>query len=224
MQKGVAKTVIGLVGFMALLLGLFVHRILSPAAMTREQMSEQGLFVYEIPRRFNDFTLADYNNQPVTRQYFKGKWTLVFFGYTSCPDVCPTTLASIANFHKLLRDKNEADAGRLQVLFVSVDTMRDTPEKLKAYTQYFNPAYLGATGEYLQLFNFGRQLNIAFGYQAGKDGAIDVSHSGEIAVINPEGDFHGFFKSPPDPQKMLTTYRSMLLNWEQAAALAVAGH
>ena len=211
---GVAKTVIGLCAFMALLVGLSVHRILMPPNLTPKQMTEQGLFVYDVPRRFSDFTLVDFNNQPLTRQVFKGHWTLVFFGYTSCPDVCPTTLASIANFHKELKDKDAKAADNLQVLFISVDTFRDTPDKIKNYVQYFNPAYLGATGEFTQLFNLSHQLNIAFAYQKGKDDQIDVSHSGEIALINPEGDFHGFFKSPPDPQKMLVTYRSMLSGWK----------
>ncbi|HTQ98913.1 MAG TPA: SCO family protein [Candidatus Acidoferrum sp.] len=213
MNKGVVKTVIGCVAFMALLLGLLVHRILTPPDMTQQQMTEQGLFVYDVPRRFTDFTLKDFNGQPLTRQVFKDRWTLVFFGYTSCPDVCPTTLASIANFNKLLKAADAKAADKLQVLFISVDTFRDTPDKIKAYVQYFNPSYLGATGEYTELFNLAHQLNIAFAYQPGKDGQIDVSHSGEIALINPQGDFHGFFKSPPDPQKMLKTYRSMLLNW-----------
>ncbi len=214
MNKGVANTVIGLVAFMALLLGLLVHRVLTPATMTQQQLSDNGLFVYELPRRITDFTLIDHNNQPFMKDKLKGRWTLMFFGYTSCPDVCPTTLASIRQFRQLLKEADAKAAARVQVVFVSVDPMRDTPEKLAAYVHYFGEDYIGTTGEYINIFNLAHQLNIAFAYLPAKEGNYDVSHSGEIALINPEGDFHGFFKSPPDPQKMLQTFRSMLKGWQ----------
>lgn len=211
MNKGVANTVIGCVAFMALVVGLTANRILSPAVMTQAQMSEQGLFVYDVPRRFADFKLTDHNNQPFTKAWLQGHWTLVFFGYTTCPDVCPTTMASINQFHKLLNEADAAAGTNLQVALVTVDPMRDTPEKLKAYVQYFGKDYVGVTGEYIEIFNLAHQLNIAFGYLPGKSETdYEVTHSGEIALINPDGDFQGFFKSPTDPQKMLVTFRSVL--------------
>jgi protein SCO1 len=212
-NKGVANTIIGLVAFMALLIGLMVNRVLSPTVLNHEQLSEQGLFIYDTPRRFNDFSLTDHNNKPLTKALLNDRWTLVFFGYTSCPDVCPTTMATIHKFDEFLAEKDKKAADKLQVLFVSVDPMRDTPEKLNAYVKYFGEDYVGATGEYIEIFNLAHQLNIAFGYLPGKEGAYDVTHSGEIALINPAGDFQGFFKSPPDPQKMLMTFRSVLAEW-----------
>ncbi|MES2604539.1 MAG: SCO family protein [Pseudomonadota bacterium] len=215
MNKGVTNTVIGCVAFIAVLLGLLVHKVLTPTMMNQEQMSEQGLFVYELPRRFTEFTLIDHNSQDFTKEQLKGHWTLMFFGYTTCPDVCPTTLASISQFHELLREADAEAGANLQVVLVSVDPMRDTPEKLDAYVHYFGEDYIGATGEYINIFNLAHQLNIAFGYLPGKtEGEYEVTHSGEIALINPEGDFHGFFKSPPNPQKMLATYQSMLMGWQ----------
>lgn len=214
-NRGVANTVIGLVAFIALLLGLLVNRILTPTMLSRDQMSEQGLFVYDVPRRFADFKLTGSDGEPMTKDVFKGRWTLVFFGFTTCPDVCPTTLASLRKFHELLAEQSADVAANLQVLFVSVDPMRDTPEKIGQYIHYFDERYLGATGEYIEIFNFAHSLNIAFAYIADeKSGGYEVSHSGEIAVINPEGDFHGFFKASPDPQNMLTTYGSMLTWWQ----------
>ena len=211
MQKGVANTVIGCAAFMALVVGLTANRILSPAVMTQAQMSEQGLFVYDVPRRFADFKLTDHNNQPFTKAWLQGHWTLMFFGYTTCPDVCPTTMASINQFHKLLNEADTVAGANLQVALVTVDPMRDTSEKLGAYVQYFGKDYVGATGEYIEIFNLAHQLNIAFGYLPGKNETdYEVTHSGEIALINPEGDFQGFFKSPTDPQKMLVTFRSVL--------------
>jgi protein SCO1/2 len=215
MKTGVANTIIGCVAFMALVVGLTANRILSPTVMTQQQMSEQGLFVYEIPRRFSDFALTDSAGQPFTKAQLQGKWTLVFFGYTTCPDVCPTTLASISQFHQLLNEADTAAGNSVQVVLVTVDPMRDTPEKLDAYVHYFGKDYIGATGEYIEIFNLAHQLNIAFGYLPGDGDNYEVTHSGEIALINPQGDFHGFFKSPPDPQKMLVTFQSMLAAWQR---------
>ncbi len=212
MQRNVANTVLGLVAFMALLVGLLVHRVLSPTVMTNEQLSENGMFVYDVPRNIQDFSLLDHNGQPFTKSAFAGKWTLVFFGYTYCPDICPITLATIRQFEGLL-EETEA-AGSVQVVLVTVDPQRDIPEKLKAYVEYFGQDYLGVTGAYIEIFNLARQVNIAFGYQPAKDGNYLVSHSGEIVLVNPNGDFHGFFKVPHNPEKMAVNFRSVLSTWQ----------
>jgi len=211
MKRNVANTVLGLVAFMALLLGLLVHRVLSPTILSNEQLAENGLFVYEVPRNVQDFSLRDHNGEPFTKSNLAGKWSLLFFGYTYCPDICPITLATIRQFEGLLREAGVEDP--LQVVLVSVDPQRDTPEKLGAYVSYFSEDYLGVTGEYIDIFNLARQLNIAFGYQPAENGNYLVSHSGEIAIINPNGDFHGFFKIPHDPEKMAANFTSVLGTW-----------
>lgn len=212
MKKTITNTVIGCVAFIALVLGLALNRFLSPAQMSQTELSENGLFVYEVPRRFDGFTLTDENGQPFTEAWFDGSWSLVFFGYTFCPDICPITLATIRQFEQLLADTEAANT--TQVLMISVDPQRDTPEKLKSYMAFFGEDYKGATGEYIDIFNFARQLNVAFGYlPQGDDGEYLVNHSGEIALINPEGHFHGFFKMPHDPEKMALTFRAVLASW-----------
>src|SRR5688572_23295399 len=110
MQRKVANTVLGLVAFMALLLGLLVNRVLSPTVMTNEQLSANGMFVYDVPRSIQDFALQDHSGQPFTKTSLAGKWTLVFFGYTYCPDICPLTLATIRQFEGLLQETEAADA------------------------------------------------------------------------------------------------------------------
>src|SRR5688572_23095232 len=211
MKRNVANTVLGLVAFMALLLGLLVHRVLSPTILSNEQLAENGLFSYEVPRNVQDFCLRDHNGEPFTKSNLAGKWSLLFFGYTYCPDICPITLATIRQFEGLLKEAGVENP--LQVVLVSVDPQRDTPEKLGAYVSYFSEDYLGVTGEYIDIFNLARQLNIAFGYQPAENGNYLVSHSGEIAIINPNGDFHGFFKIPHDPEKMAANFTSVLGTW-----------
>lgn len=207
MNRRVANTVIGCAAFMALLVGLSVHRILSPGIMTTAQLSEMGLFVYEVPRRFADFSLVDHDGEAFTKADLEGRWTLIFFGFTSCPDICPLTMAHLSRFSEMLEGTGlEEDT---QVVMVSVDPQRDTPEKLEQYVHYFNEDFIGATGEYIEIFNLTRQLNVAFGYLPGEDGEYLVTHSGEVILINPEGHFHGFFKAPQDPARMLETYSSV---------------
>jgi protein SCO1/2 len=213
MNRKVANTVIGCIAFMALVMGLTLNRILSPAVMTTEQLNENGLFVYDVPRRFSDFALSDQHGAPFTLDQLKGKWSLLFFGYTFCPDICPITMATIRQFEQLLREVDPDAAARLQVVMVSVDPERDTPEKLGEYVGFFGDDYIGATGEYIDIFNFARQLNVAFGYQPQPDGSYLVNHSGQITLINPEGHFHGFFKIPHDPEQMALTFRSVHAAW-----------
>lgn len=212
MNKKVANTVILCVAAMALLLGLFVNRILSPTVMSNQQLNENGLFVYDIPRNIEDFSLIDQHGQPFTNDWFEGKWSVIFFGYTFCPDICPITLATIRQFDQLLQETEAADA--LQVAMVSVDPERDTSEKLRDYMGFFGEDYVGATGEYIDIFNLARQMNVAFGYQpSGEEGEYLVSHSGEILLVNPNGDFHAFFKVPHDPEKMARNFRSVFSTW-----------
>jgi protein SCO1 len=213
MTSNVAKTVIACVAFMAVLLGLLVHRILSPAVMSNAQLAENGLFVYDIPRTVNAFALTDHAGAPFTQERLQGKWSLLFFGYTFCPDICPITLATIRQFDQLLQQAEPEAAAQLQVAMVSVDPQRDTADKLAAYMGYFSEDYVGATGQYIDIFNLGRQLNVAFGYTPTENGEYLVNHSGEIILINPNGEFHGFFKVPHDPEKMLRNFRSVLATW-----------
>lgn len=209
MKLGVTNTVIMLVAVMALLVGGAVYRITHPAAMTRDQLNENGLFVYEAPRRFADISLVDHNGEPFTSENLQGHWTLVFFGYTSCPDICPLTMATLGQFTQMLEAETDY-AADTEVVMVSVDPERDTQQKLSDYVTFFNEDYTGVTGEYINIFNFARQLNVAFNYiPSGEEGEYEVSHSGEIALINPEGHFHGFFKHPPEPEQMVMTYETV---------------
>jgi len=214
MKKNIANTVLVCVAFMALVLGLTLNRILSPTIMTQTQLNEQGLFVYDVPRRFNDFALQDQHGAVFSAERLQGRWSLLFFGYTYCPDICPITLATIRQFEQLLQQADAEVASQLQVAMISVDPQRDTPEKLAEYMAFFGDDYVGASGEYIDIFNLARQLNVAFGYQPQPDGSYLVSHSGEIILINPEGHFHGFFKIPHDPEKMLATFRSVQASWK----------
>lgn len=213
MKRNIANTVIVCVALMSLFVGLSVHRILSPTILSHDQLNELGLFVYDVPRNVDDFTLVDQHGAAFTQQWFEGKWSLLFFGYTYCPDICPITLATMRQFEQVLAQEDAAVAEQVQVAMISVDPQRDTQEKLAQYMAFFDPDYVGATGEYIDIFNLARQLNVAFGYQPQADGSYLVNHSGQVILINPRGHFQGFFKTPHDPEKMAKAFRSVVANW-----------
>lgn len=129
--------------------------------------------------------LHDHNGRPVTLESFRGKLVVLFFGYTHCPDVCPTTLSDMAKAMKLLRPEV---AAKVQVLFVSVDPERDTPEILKAYVPYFHHDFLGLHGSPDQVAQVAREFNIVYRKQM-EAGASDylIDHSAGSYVIDPHG-------------------------------------
>jgi len=117
-------------------------------------------------RELPDFTLIDQHGKTLTKSALIGHWTYLYFGYTHCPDVCPTTLTALAAMDKLMHGKI-ADKDRPEVIFISVDPARDTPATLAEYVPYFNPRFVGATGSPAQLESLTKPLGINFAKQAG---------------------------------------------------------
>lgn len=130
------------------------------------------------------FTLTDEDARPLAARDLRDKIVLMYFGYTHCPDVCPATLARVTHAFKDLG----ADAGRMRMLFVSVDPKRDRPSVLKAYTDAFSPLIVGATGTSTQLTDMARRYRVA--YRLGKpdaNGDYAVYHSSAIFVFDGRG-------------------------------------
>lgn len=141
--------------------------------------------------------LKDHNGRPVTLASFKGKIVVLFFGYAHCPDVCPTTLSDMAQALKLL---HPAEASKIQILFVSVDPERDTPETLKAYVPYFHPDFLGLYGTPEQVAQAAREFRVVYRKHV-EVGATDylVDHSAGSYVLDSKGVLRLFlpFAMPP---------------------------
>jgi protein SCO1/2 len=131
-----------------------------------------------------DFKLIDHNGQPRTLVDFRGKVLVVFFGFTHCPDVCPITLSELARALKQLG----ADARRVQVVMITVDPERDTPEVLKQYVTALDPAFLGLTGDARAIAETAREFKIFYQKTAGATPeAYSVDHSSGTFVYDPAG-------------------------------------
>jgi protein SCO1/2 len=211
-SRGVKITVLAIALFMLVIVGGFVYRIQQPRVMSDTEMKVNGFYLLETPRNFGEINLVDHHGEPFTRERLEGGWTLVFFGFTYCPDICPTTMSFLNQFMGQLEGTEVEDT---QVVLVSVDPARDTVEQLASYVPYFNEEFIGVTGEFLDIHRFATALNTPFRKVPGQDENYLVDHSANVVLINPRGDYHGFFKAPLDLAKMKVTYRSARVLWDK---------
>jgi protein SCO1/2 len=179
-----------------------VNRQLSP-----EEFRQMGAYIFNPPRAFESFTLLDQHGNTFDQQRLQGQWSLVFFGYTFCPDVCPTTLAVLRDVEERLRA--EGEVALPQIILVTVDPARDTPDVLRTYLEYFSKDFVGVTGEFMSLQAFARQLNTTFRKQPGGGDNYLVDHSSSIVIINPRGHYQGFFKLPFEAAKLTAAFRAV---------------
>ena len=133
-----------------------------------------------------EFELTNEQNQSVSEADYTGDVILLFFGFTHCPHICPTTLANLATVSQALGEETQED---LRVLFVSVDPARDNPATLSAYTEAFGPEFIGLTGSQEDLQALTRRYRVTYGYgEKDTNGHYDVSHSNAVFVFDRDGD------------------------------------
>ncbi|MDH5621770.1 MAG: SCO family protein [Gammaproteobacteria bacterium] len=174
----------------ALAAGIFV------AARLNQPAQLQHAFAVPAPQPLPAFTLADQNGNAVTADTFRGQWDMVFFGFTNCPDICPTTLQILANAKRELMDTHLQDSPR--IVLVSVDPERDTPDLMGRYVDYFGDGNLGVSGELDELTRFTKALGIYFEKMPADGESYSVNHSAAVLIVNPQGEFSALFSAPHD--------------------------
>jgi len=153
------------------------------------------------------FKLTDQNGQPITEADLKGKPFLVFFGYTHCPDVCPTTLFDVSEVMRSLGK----DADRTKALFITVDPERDTPAVLKDYLSSFDPHLIGATGDEAALNTVEKEYRVyAKKVPTGKDGEYSMDHSAIVYLMDKQGRFVAPFKLDRKPEAAAAELRKYM--------------
>ncbi|MEE4104723.1 SCO family protein [Pseudomonas viridiflava] len=195
------KTVFILVAVVALIMGLTINRVLSgkgPGDQTA--LIDAGVILLPQSRSLPSLSMNDQNGAPVAVDELKGKWTLVFFGYTYCPDICPTTLAQLRDIRTKLPQET---VDNMRVVLVSVDPNRDTPQQLKQYLGYFDPRYIGLTAPVADIQELASALSIPFIPADTSKPGYTVDHSGNLALIGPDGRQRGFIRSPLNAQKLV---------------------
>jgi len=154
------------------------------------------------PKSIGQVQLVDKNGKPLDNSYFKGKWTMVFFGYTNCPDVCPSTLMQLRELYKSIQ--KHPGSGDYQFLFITVDPARDKLPRLKSYVEYFNKNFDAAAGNMTYVKSFEKVFGAFHHYlkKSKNDMHYSVAHSAEVYIVSPNERYVAKFLPPINISKL----------------------
>lgn len=203
-----------LAGAIALLVGVWLQQ---QRAAENTRYKEQ-LTATELtnPRPIPSFKLISETGKPFSNKDLRGHWSLVFFGFTNCPNICPVTMGQLKQLYQLLPQTNVKQP---EMVFVSIDPERDTPQRVQEYVKTFNPNFHGATGDPKVIAKLTKALGIvnmkmAPNGQSTKQASYGISHSDAIVLINPNGQVQAFFSDPHKPQTMLKDYSAIVSHFK----------
>ena len=207
MNRGIFITVGACLGFMSLILALFLSRFYTPRELTLDEYKTLGAYFIDPPRQLAEFKLIDDSSEVFLPEAFAGKWNILFFGFTYCPDICPLTVKQMSDVKKSLGEYSD----NLRFFLVSVDPDRDKPENLRVYLDNFDTDFKGLTGEIDQIYKFSTQVNAPFFPVVNSpEPNYTVDHSGSLILISPEAKYAGFFRAPHDTDKITKALASLL--------------
>ena len=207
MNRGIFITVGACLGFMSLIMALFLSRFYTPRELTLDEYKTLGAYFIDPPRQLAEFKLIDDSSEVFLPEEFAGKWNILFFGFTYCPDICPLTMKQMSDVKESLGEYSD----NLRVFLVSVDPDRDKPENLRQYLDNFDKNFKGLTGEIDQIYKFSTQVNAPF-FPVVNSSELNytVDHSGSLVLISPEAKYAGFFRAPHDTAKITKALASLL--------------
>lgn len=192
---------------LAVVLGLLAARYTGTAGTTQAPALQAGTALGGQSQVLPDFSLVDHEGNVFDRARFEDRWSFIFFGYTYCPDVCPTTLATMSATLKAI------DPGKRPVggVFVSVDPERDSIERMASYVTYFHKDIVGATGSEDELARLTRPLGILAVKIPDPNNSDNylVDHSASILLIDPQGRLSAVFGAPHDPTKIAQDFETL---------------
>lgn len=211
------RTTIGLcLAFVALVLGLFVFSINRAGVLSEEELRARGVLLLPTPREIAEFELLDQHGQPFGVAALRDHWSFLFFGFTNCPDICPTSMSVLAQARRALVAADPAATERFQAVLVSVDPERDTAEVLGAYVGAFSEDFLGVRGEVENVAGLAENVNVAFAKVPVRDGdgnydpdLYQVDHTANIVIVNPRGHYHGLIKYPQQADTIVAAYQTL---------------
>ena len=186
-----------------------------------EELRAFGFTGYPTPRAIPAFALSDASGGEFRAEDLQGRWSLVFFGYANCPDICPITMSVLGNALALLE---EAEQETFQGVMVSVDPERDTPDALARYVAAFSSRFVGVTGDVTAIEAFAKSLHAGFVKAPAEDSALGylMDHSSHLAVIDPAGRHYGFVRPPLDAARIATLIGALAQRWrDEGSALDV---
>ena len=201
-------TVFVLVAIVALVLGLTVNKVLTSKGQGDPTvLLDAGIVLLPQSRSLPELSLTNQDGQTVAVDQLKDQWSLLFFGYTFCPDICPATLAQLRQLQGQLPPETLA---KLRIVLVTVDPHRDTPEQLKKYLEYFDAGFIGLTGEEAIIQKLANGVSIPFIPADTSKENYTVDHSGNLVLIGPDGKQRGFIRAPINNAKLAAQLPGLL--------------
>ena len=210
-MKSINKNLLLIAIFIATVLGLFINKLTTPRTLSDDELLVNGLFLFDEPKLISDFEFISSNKKIFSKSDLMGKWTLMYFGFTKCPDECPTTMYQLSKLIKVLRDK-EYKLDDKQWVLVSIDPERDTPEMIDNYAKGFDKDFIGVSNNRPMLLSLATQLSVN-NVMPSSSNHMDHSHLdnhvNNIILLDPNGDFAGIFRPPFDVSRLSLTYQSV---------------
>jgi protein SCO1 len=195
---------LGLFAIVAFVFGLVAARMLLQLRPAQPPQTENAT-ILPAARALPAFDLVDQDGRALPARYLNGHWTLVFFGFTHCPDICPTTLAVLSQVHRLLDSLPTAQ--RPRVVFISVDPERDTPARLKEYVHFFDPTFIGATGTPAAVQKVATAFSVPFIKVPLPGGGYTMDHGAGIFFVAPSGSIVAYASPPLRADVLARDYR-----------------
>jgi protein SCO1/2 len=191
-------------------LALFINKLTTPRVLSNNELLINGLFLFETPKQISDFSLFTADESKFNKSDLMGKWTLMYFGFTRCPDECPTTMYQMSKLIKVLREK-EFPLDNKQWVLVSIDPERDSPEDINKYAKGFDDSFIGISNTRPMLLSLATQLSVnnVMPSNDSMDHSHLDNHVNNIILLNPNGDFAGVFRPPFDISRLSLTYQSV---------------
>jgi len=207
-MSGVRATVAMCLVFIAIVLTAFVYNTTKVKTLSFEELQKQGSVMLPKPRALADIQLQTDSGAAFTEASLAGgAWTFLFFGFTNCPDICPTTMSLMGQAVNELTPEERAD---FRGVLVSIDPERDDLAALGTYARAFSPDFMGVTGSIANLATFATQVNAAFQKTPGQgEEPYSMDHTGNVVIVNPYGHYHGFIKMPHTRAKLVETFRAL---------------
>ena len=215
--KGRILAAFVVVAILALLYGAWSRHNLTSNAKAQTAVAQllSGT-VFPTPRQINPFQLTGDNKKPFTNANLQNHWTFVFFGFTHCPALCPTTLSTLNQVYKNLQTDHPQQLP--QVLFISVDPEQDKPKVIREYLSGFNPAFVGATGSAASIDTLTQEFNVMYAkvFPDG-DKNYTIDHSGTIILIDPNGQVYAVFSTPHNANNIAKDYMDIVDHYSKKA-------
>ena len=213
MSKNIKISLVLIILFMIAVLSLFINKLTTPRYLSAPALLVNGYYQFPKPKEFSNFQILTSNDVALDKDIFNGKWTLIYFGYTRCPAECPVAMSLIKTLYSTLASKG-FNLDDKQALLVTIDPENDRPNDVDQYAKAFNKSFVGARGDRPMLLSMATQLNVMV-VEPPKNMKSNhmehlENHSNNILLINPDGQYVGFFRPPFDEEKFSLTYQSVV--------------